>query len=139
MVHPGFEYWGSQDPSRGQNRKVSRDEVSNRVARMMQGAIRDRGCPKAHCLKRPTRVVSFLCLFVLLCFSIPSCSVFALESFLPCFPYAAHLLGCNKLRISSVQAKVQEFGSPAPLPEGDAGKDAAAPANLKELEAADLE
>ena len=38
-----------------------------------------------------------------------------------------------------MQAKVQEFGSPAPLPEGDAGKDAAAPANLREPEAADLE
>ena len=36
-------------------------------------------------------------------------------------------------------AKVQEFWSPAPLPEGDAGKDTAAPANLKEPEAADLE
>ena len=32
-----------------------------------------------------------------------------------------------------------EFWSPAPLPEGDAGKDAAAPANLKKPEAADLE
>ena len=40
---------------------------------------------------------------------------------------------------SCLQAKVQEFWSPAPLPEGDAGKDAAAPANLKEPEAADLE
>ena len=38
-----------------------------------------------------------------------------------------------------MQAKVQEFWSPAPVPEGDAGKDAAAPANLKEPEAAGLE
>ena len=38
-----------------------------------------------------------------------------------------------------MQAKVLEFWSPAPLPEGDAGKDATAPANLKEPEAADLE
>ena len=35
--------------------------------------------------------------------------------------------------------KVQEFWSPAPLPEGDAGKDAAALANLREPEAAYLE
>ena len=38
-----------------------------------------------------------------------------------------------------MQAKVLEFWSPAPLPEGDAGKDAAAPANLKMSKAADLE
>ena len=36
-VHPGFECGGRQDPTRGQNRKVPRDETSNRVARMMQG------------------------------------------------------------------------------------------------------
>ena len=38
-----------------------------------------------------------------------------------------------------MQAKVDKFWSPAPLPEGDAGQDAATPANLKEPEAADLE
>ena len=76
--------------------------------------------------------------FRVVLFFVPSCSVFALE--LPCFPYAAHPLGCNQLGMSSfLQAKVQEFWSPTPLPEGDAGKDAAAPANLKEPEAADLE
>ena len=32
-----------------------------------------------------------------------------------------------------------EFWSPAPLPEGDAGKDTAAPVDLKKPEAADLE
>ena len=63
-----------------------------------------------------------------------------MKLFSPCFPYAAHLLGCNQLRISScLQDKVQEFWSPAPLQEGDAGKDAAAATNLKEPEAADLE
>ena len=36
-VHPGFEYWGRQDPTRGQNRKGPRDEAANRVTRMMQG------------------------------------------------------------------------------------------------------
>jgi len=38
-----------------------------------------------------------------------------------------------------MQEKVLEFWSPAPLPEGDAGKDTVAPANLKKPEAADLE
>ena len=40
---------------------------------------------------------------------------------------------------SPLQAKDLEYWSPAPLPEGDAGKNAAAPANLKEPEAVDLE
>ena len=60
MVHPGFEYWGRQDPTRGQNRKVPWEEATNRIARMMQVPIRDKGCPKAHCLKGPTRAVSIL-------------------------------------------------------------------------------
>ena len=38
-----------------------------------------------------------------------------------------------------MQEKVLEFWSPAPLPEGDVGKDAAAPADLKKPEAVDLE
>ena len=38
-----------------------------------------------------------------------------------------------------MQEKVLEFWSPAPLPEGDAGKDTVAPADLKKPEAADLE
>ena len=80
-VHPGFEYWGRQDPTRGQNRKVPREEAANRVARKLQVPIRDRGCPKTHCLKRPTRAVSLRVVLL----SIPSCSIFALELFLPCF------------------------------------------------------
>ena len=74
-VHPDFEYWDRLDPTRGQNRKVTQEEASNRVARMMQGAIHDRGFPKEHFLKWPTRAVSILCLSVsfwfyseLLCF-----------------------------------------------------------------------
>ena len=106
---------------------------------MMQGVIRDKGCPKAHCLKRPTRAVSVLCFCKLFCFYSELFS-FVPELFLPCFQYAVHPLGCNQLEMSSsVQAKVQEYWSPAPLPEGDAGKDATAPANLKEPEAADME
>ena len=38
-----------------------------------------------------------------------------------------------------MQEKGLEFWSPAPLPEGDVGKDAAAPADLKKPEAVDLE
>ena len=77
------------------------DEATTRVGCMMQGPIRDRRCPKAHCLKQPTRAVSLLCLSMLFYFSIPSCSVFALESFLLYFPYAVHPLGCNQLGMSS--------------------------------------
>ena len=80
-VHPGFEYWGRQDPTRGQNRKVPREEAANWVTCMMQGPIRDRGCPKMHCLKRSTRAVSLRVVLL----SVPSCSVFALELFLPYF------------------------------------------------------
>ena len=106
---------------------------------MMQGVIRDKGCPKAHCLKRPTRAISILRLSMLF-FFYSELFCFAPKLFSPCFPYAAHTLDCNQLGMfSSLQAKVQEFWSLAPLPEGDAGKDAAAPANLKEPEAADLE
>ena len=67
-VHPGFEYWGRQDTTRAQNRKVPQEEALNRFVRIMQGVIRDKGCPKAHCLKRPTRAVSILCFFELFCF-----------------------------------------------------------------------
>ena len=46
-VHPAYEYWGRQDPTRGQERKVPREEIANRVARIMAGQIRDKVCPKA--------------------------------------------------------------------------------------------
>ena len=36
-VHPAFEYWGRQDPTRGQERKVPQEEIANRVARIMVG------------------------------------------------------------------------------------------------------
>ena len=35
--HPAFEYWGHRDPTRGQDRKVPREEIANRVACMMAG------------------------------------------------------------------------------------------------------
>ena len=44
-VHPAFEYWGRQDPTRGQERKVPHEEIANRVARIMAGQIRDKGYP----------------------------------------------------------------------------------------------
>ena len=36
-VHPSLEYLGRQDPTRGQERKVPREEIANRVARIMVG------------------------------------------------------------------------------------------------------
>ena len=36
-VHPAFEYWGHRDPTRGHERNVPRDEIANRVARIMAG------------------------------------------------------------------------------------------------------
>jgi hypothetical protein len=72
-VHPAFEYWGRQDPTWGQERKVPREEIANQVARIMVGQIRDKGCPKALCLKRPTDAKSLLKSFGSFC------------SFLSCF------------------------------------------------------
>ncbi|RLN03835.1 hypothetical protein C2845_PM13G17930 [Panicum miliaceum] len=63
-VHPGYEYSGCEDPTRGQNRKVSRSEAHKRVTLIVSGEIHNKGCPKAYCLKRPTaekKVVSFWC------------------------------------------------------------------------------
>ena len=71
-VHPAFEYWGHRDPTRGHERKVPLDEIANRVACIMVGQIRDKGCPKAHCLKRPTDAVSLLELCRVVLFT-PSC------------------------------------------------------------------
>ena len=45
-VHPAFEYWGHQDLTWGLERKVPWEEIANRVARIMAGQIRDKGCPK---------------------------------------------------------------------------------------------
>ena len=119
-VHPAFEYWGHRDPTRGHERKVPRDEITNRVARIMAGQIWDKGCPKAHCLKRPTNAVSLLepCRVVPGCF-LCFCSVF------PSAPVGMY----NNPAL--LQAKVLEYWSPTPLLEGDPGKDAAALAELQ--------
>ena len=58
-VHPAYEYWGREDPIRGEKRKVSREEAANRVSRITAGQIWDKGCPKALCLKQPTDAISF--------------------------------------------------------------------------------
>ncbi|RLN12401.1 hypothetical protein C2845_PM09G11440 [Panicum miliaceum] len=63
-VHPGYEYSGREDPTRGQNRKVSRSKVHKRVTLIVSREVRDKGWPKAYCLKRPTteeKIVSFWC------------------------------------------------------------------------------
>ncbi|RLN12163.1 retrotransposon protein, putative, unclassified [Panicum miliaceum] len=66
-VHPGYEYSGREDPTRGQNRKVSRSEAHWRATLIVSGEVHDKGCPKAYCLKRPTtellaeKIVSFWC------------------------------------------------------------------------------
>ena len=59
-VHSAFEYWGHRDPTRGHERKVPQEEIVNRVARIMAGQIRDKGCPQAHCLKWPTDAITLL-------------------------------------------------------------------------------
>ena len=59
-VHPAFEYWGQRDPTRGHECKVPRDEIANLVTRFMAGHIRNKSCPKAHCLKRSTDAISLL-------------------------------------------------------------------------------
>ncbi|RLN03049.1 hypothetical protein C2845_PM13G05970 [Panicum miliaceum] len=53
-VHPGYKYSSRKDPTRGQNRKVSRNEAYRRVMLIVSGEVREMGCPKAYCLKRPT-------------------------------------------------------------------------------------
>ncbi|RLM74034.1 hypothetical protein C2845_PM15G02090 [Panicum miliaceum] len=63
-VHPEYEYSGRDDPTRVQNRKVSHSEAHKRVTLIVSGEVRDKGCPKAYCLKRPTteeKIVSFWC------------------------------------------------------------------------------
>jgi hypothetical protein len=58
-VHPGYEYSGCNNLTRVQNCKVSHAEGSNRVYWIVSGEVWDKGCLKAHCLKRPTTEVSF--------------------------------------------------------------------------------
>ncbi|RLN35169.1 putative gypsy-type retrotransposon [Panicum miliaceum] len=50
-VHPCYEYSGHDDPIHGQNHKVYHSEAYRRVMLIVSGEVRDKGCPKAHCLK----------------------------------------------------------------------------------------
>jgi hypothetical protein len=80
-VHPAFDYWGRQDPTRGQERKGPQEEIANRVARIMAGQIRDKGCLNALGLKRPTDAVSLLGSFESFCL-FPSCFLYFCSIFL---------------------------------------------------------
>ncbi|RLM48599.1 hypothetical protein C2845_PMPSC055854 [Panicum miliaceum] len=63
-VHPGYEYSGREDLTRGQNRKVLRNEAYKWVMLIVSREVRDKGCLKAYCLKWTTteeKVVSFWC------------------------------------------------------------------------------
>ena len=102
-VHPAFEYWGHRDPTRGHEHKVPRDEIANLVARIMVGQIRDKGWPKAHCLKRPTDAVSLVELCRVVLFT-PSCFL----CFCSVFPSAHIGLYNNSVLL---QAKVLEYWS----------------------------
>ncbi|RLN11844.1 hypothetical protein C2845_PM09G10440 [Panicum miliaceum] len=75
-VHPGYEYLGRDDPTRVQNRKVSRSKAHKRVTHIVSGEVRGKGCLKAYCLKRPT-------------------TEFSTELFLS----SSHPLGCNTTRL----------------------------------------
>ncbi|RLM69211.1 putative gypsy-type retrotransposon [Panicum miliaceum] len=63
-VHPGYEYSGRDDQTRVQNHKLLRSKAHRWVTLIGSGEVRDKGCPKAYCLKRPTteeKIVSFWC------------------------------------------------------------------------------
>jgi hypothetical protein len=57
-VHPAFEYWGQSDATRVVKRKVSKGEMEARVKNIFGGCIRNRECPKALGVYRPSDVVS---------------------------------------------------------------------------------
>jgi hypothetical protein len=52
-VHHTYEYWGQSDPTREVNRKVSREEMADRVSQIYSGKVKIKKCPKAHSSKRP--------------------------------------------------------------------------------------
>jgi hypothetical protein len=52
-VHSAYEYCGQSDPTREENRKVSKEEMAARVSQMYSGKVKVKKCPKAHSLKRP--------------------------------------------------------------------------------------
>ncbi|RLM73212.1 hypothetical protein C2845_PM15G03260 [Panicum miliaceum] len=52
-VHPCYEYSGRDDPTCGKNHKVSHNEAFWRVSLIVNGKVRDKGCPNEYCLKLP--------------------------------------------------------------------------------------
>jgi hypothetical protein len=52
-VHPAYENWGQLDPTREVNRKVSKEEMADRVSQMYSWKVKVKKFPKAHSLKRP--------------------------------------------------------------------------------------
>jgi hypothetical protein len=52
-VHPAYEYCEQSDPTHEVNRKVSKEEMADRVSQMYSGKVKVKKCPKAHSLKRP--------------------------------------------------------------------------------------
>lgn len=71
-VHPAYEYWGPNDPTREQQRKVSGKEVHDRVSNFLVGVVKDKGAQKPFSLKRPPPSVSTETewfLVILLCYN----------------------------------------------------------------------
>jgi hypothetical protein len=63
-VHLAFEYWGQTVPTRVAKRKVSKGEMVARVKDIFAGWIRNRECPKALGVYRPSDPVSLRPWFV---------------------------------------------------------------------------
>jgi diphthamide synthase (EF-2-diphthine--ammonia ligase) len=57
-VHPTYEYWGQSDPTWIIRRKVSKEEMVARVKNIFTMRIRNRECPKALSVYRPSVEVS---------------------------------------------------------------------------------
>jgi hypothetical protein len=59
QVHLAFEYWGQSNPTRVAKHKVSKGEMATRMKNIFSGRIRNRKCPKALGVYRPSDAVSF--------------------------------------------------------------------------------
>jgi hypothetical protein len=58
QAHPTFEYWGQSDPTRVDQRKVSKAEMMARAKNIFDGRIRNKECPKALGIYNPADPVS---------------------------------------------------------------------------------
>jgi hypothetical protein len=63
-VHPAFEYWRQNNPTRVAKRKVSKGEMAARVKDIFGGRIRNQECPKAFGVYHPSDLVSLRPWFV---------------------------------------------------------------------------